>query len=78
MGDNIDPHHFFTGYGPVPSPMDCYLVSRAIKTLPIRMKQHMENAISIAKYLEEHKAVEKVIFPGKLNSFQYYTTSVYC
>ncbi|XP_065572663.1 cystathionine gamma-lyase-like [Artemia franciscana] len=51
--------------GAVPSPFDCYLVNRSLKTLHLRMRQHMENGIKVAKFLESHPLVEKVIFPGK-------------
>lgn len=50
--------------GGVPSPMDCYLLQRGIKTLPLRMKQHERNAYTIAKFLLTHPAVEQVFFPG--------------
>ena len=50
--------------GAVPGPMDCYLILRGIKTLAVRMRAHQENAMAIAKYLEKHAAVEKVIYPG--------------
>jgi cystathionine gamma-lyase len=50
--------------GAVPGPQDCFLVMRGLKTLHIRMKQHAENAMNIAKYLETHPAIEKVIYPG--------------
>ena len=50
--------------GPVPSPFDCYLVNRSIKTLAVRMEKHMENGIAVAKFLEKHPCVEKVIHPG--------------
>lgn len=51
--------------GPVPSPFDCYLVMRSLKTLKIRMKAINENALAIAKYLESRKdKVERVYYPG--------------
>lgn len=50
--------------GSVPSPMDCYLLLRSIKTLPIRMSAHCDNAKIIAEYLSHHPRVEKVIYPG--------------
>ena len=50
--------------GGVPSPFDCYLVNRSLKTLAIRMKQHGENGLAVAKFLEQHPAVEKVLHPG--------------
>ncbi|XP_014381687.1 cystathionine gamma-lyase [Alligator sinensis] len=50
--------------GAVPSPFDCYLCNRGLKTLHIRMKQHFQNALAVAQYLESDSRVEKVIFPG--------------
>ncbi len=49
--------------GAVPGPMDCFLVLRGIKTLPIRMDRHYENAMAIVEFLEEHPKVEKFIYP---------------
>ena len=46
------------------SPFDCWLVLRGIETLPVRMKQHEENAAAVAKYLKEHPVVKKVFYPG--------------
>lgn len=50
--------------GAVPGPMDCFLVLRGIKTLHVRMKQHCENGMVIAKYLRSHPKVLKVYWPG--------------
>src|SRR5436853_2565246 len=50
--------------GGVPSPFDSWLTLRGIKTLAVRMRQHEENAIAVAKLLDEHPRVEKVYFPG--------------
>jgi cystathionine gamma-lyase len=50
--------------GPTQSPFDSWLVLRGIKTLAVRMKEHEKNAIKVAKYLEVHPQVEKVIYPG--------------
>lgn len=50
--------------GAVPSPFDCYLVTRGIKTLAYRMKGHAENAMKLAGFLEAHPAVESVYYPG--------------
>ncbi len=50
--------------GPSQSPFDSWLVLRGIKTLAIRMKEHEKNAIKVAKFLETHPKVEKVIYPG--------------
>jgi cystathionine gamma-lyase len=50
--------------GAVPGPMDCFLLLRSTKTLHVRMDRHCENAMRIAKWLEKHKKVEHVIYPG--------------
>ena len=50
--------------GPSQSPFDSWLVLRGIKTLAIRMETHQKNAIEIAKWLESHKQVESVLYPG--------------
>jgi len=50
--------------GAVPSPFDCFLVHRGIKTLAIRMKAHSENAQRIAECLSNHPKVERVYYPG--------------
>jgi cystathionine gamma-synthase len=50
--------------GAVPSPMDCYMLTRSIKTLPYRMRGHMHNAQLFAEFLLKHPKVEKVMYPG--------------
>jgi cystathionine gamma-synthase len=50
--------------GAVPSPFDCYLVLRGVKTLAVRMDRHCENARAIVAMLAEHPAVGKVCYPG--------------
>jgi len=50
--------------GAVPSPFDCYLMLRSLKTLHVRMPLHMKNAFKVAEYLESHPKVEKVLHPG--------------
>lgn len=50
--------------GAVPSPFDCYLVLRGLKTLPVRMRQHVASAKEIAAKLERHPQVARVIYPG--------------
>jgi cystathionine gamma-synthase/cystathionine gamma-lyase len=50
--------------GAVPSPFDCYLVLRGIKTLGVRMRAHVASASIIAERLVEHAAVERVLYPG--------------
>jgi len=50
--------------GACPSPFDCWLSLRGLKTLAIRMKAHSENALKIAQFLESHAKVAKVNYPG--------------
>ena len=50
--------------GAVPGPQDCFLVMRGLKTLHVRMKEHEKNAFEIARFLESHPKVSKVIYPG--------------
>ncbi len=50
--------------GPAQSPFDAWLVLRGVKTLKIRMEQHQKNAMEVAKYLEKHPMVERVVYPG--------------
>src|SRR6266550_4476018 len=50
--------------GAVPSPFDCYLVLRGVKTLAVRMWAHCENARAIVHVLREHDAVARVFYPG--------------
>jgi len=50
--------------GGVPAPMDCFLVMRGLKTLHVRMERHERNAMEIARYLEKHPKIERVIYPG--------------
>ncbi len=46
------------------SPMDCFLVSRGIKTLAVRMLQHNANGITVARHLDAHPKVRRVFYPG--------------
>ena len=50
--------------GAVPSPFDCYLVARGIKTLPLRMMRHCENALGLAEWLRHRDGVLDVRYPG--------------
>ena len=50
--------------GAVPGPMDCYLVLRGLKTLPLRMQRHCESAAELARRLEEAPGVRRVHYPG--------------
>jgi cystathionine gamma-synthase len=55
---------FQNAAGGVPGPLDCYLVLRGTKTLAVRMDRHCSNASAIAAHLQQHPAVEKVLYPG--------------
>jgi len=50
--------------GTVPSPFDCWLVLRGVKTLALRMERHSDNAGAVARFLKDHKAVSRVFYPG--------------
>lgn len=50
--------------GPSQSPFDSWLVLRGLKTLAVRMRAHEQGAMKIAKWLESHKQVERVVYPG--------------
>lgn len=50
--------------GPNLGPFHCFLTSRGIKTLPLRMEEHCRNALHIARILEGHPRVERVHYPG--------------
>jgi cystathionine gamma-synthase len=50
--------------GAVPSPFDCWLLIRSIRTLGVRMRQQMANAQAIAEWLTEQPKVESVLYPG--------------
>ena len=50
--------------GAVQGPFDSFLALRGVKTLPLRMRAHNENALALAQWLEGQDAVEKVIYPG--------------
>jgi len=50
--------------GATADPFAAFLVERGMKTLPLRMSRHNENAAAVASWLEKHPAVERVIYPG--------------
>jgi cystathionine beta-lyase/cystathionine gamma-synthase len=50
--------------GAIPGPFDCFLTLRGIKTLPVRMDRHAENALTIARFLEQQPMIERVLYPG--------------
>ena len=57
--------------GGIQGAFDSFLALRSLKTLPLRMKAHAENAMKIAKYLEKHPLVEKTVYPGLESHPQY-------
>ncbi|XP_069794551.1 cystathionine gamma-lyase-like isoform X2 [Narcine bancroftii] len=64
--------------GAIPSPFDCFLCNRGLKTLSLRMKQHFKNALAVAQFLEADPRVEKVYFPGLPSHPQYQLTKQQC
>ena len=50
--------------GAIPSPFDCYLLTRSIKTLSVRMQKHNENGEKVAGFLESHPKITKIHYPG--------------
>lgn len=63
------------GAGAVPGPFDAYLTYRGLKTLPLRMQRHCDNALRVAEFLNDHKAVATVLYPG-LSSHPGYEVAV--
>ncbi len=57
--------------GGIQSTFDAFLCMRSLKTLAVRMKAHQENAMAIAEFLESHKRIEKVLYPGLKSHPQY-------
>jgi len=49
--------------GVIPSPFDCYLVFRSLKTLPLRLRHQMKSCLKVAQFLESHSLVTKVLCP---------------
>lgn len=62
LGERL--HFLQKAVGAVPSPFDCYLVLRGLKTLGVRMQKHVASATAIAHKLEAHSQVKKVYYPG--------------
>jgi cystathionine gamma-synthase len=50
--------------GATQNPLDCYLLARGLKTLPLRMREHSASALVLAQRLEKHSAIEQVHYPG--------------
>ena len=68
VGENSDLGERLTflqnAVGAVAGPFDSFLALRGLKTLALRMERHCSNALSVARFLERHKRVERVIYPG--------------
>ncbi len=62
LGEKL--HFLQKSVGGVPSPFDCYLVLRGLKTLGVRMRQHVTSARGIAEWLAKHPKVARVHYPG--------------
>ncbi|NWU03789.1 CGL lyase, partial [Urocynchramus pylzowi] len=79
-GDQAKPWLKFlqSSLGAVPSPFDCYMCNRGLKTLHIRMKLHFHNGLAVARFLEKHPRVEEVIYPGLPSHPQYEVTKKQC
>jgi cystathionine gamma-synthase len=52
------------GAGAVPGPFDAYLTMRGLKTLVLRMQRHSDNAALVAEFLDNHPAIDAVLYPG--------------
>ena len=59
--------------GSIPSPFDCYLLIRSIKTLSVRMERHNKNGMEVAEFLSKHKKIKRVMYPGLKNDPNYKT-----
>ncbi|MEW5821881.1 MAG: PLP-dependent aspartate aminotransferase family protein [Cyanobacteriota bacterium] len=64
--------------GGIISPFDAWLLLRGIKTLHVRMKRHSENALKMALFLENHKMVKRVLYPGLQSHPQYNLSKSQC
>jgi len=63
--------HLQNAVGAVPAPLDCFLLMRGIKTLPLRMDAHQANGLALAEFLESHPKIERVLHPGLPSHPQY-------
>lgn len=57
-------HHTGLLFGPTMSPFDSWLLTRSLRTLNLRIRQHSENALKLAKFFENHEKVKNVFYPG--------------
>ena len=61
--------------GAVPSPFDCWLILRGMRSLPWRMRAHSENALKVATWLADHQRVQTVHYPGLASNAGYETSA---
>jgi methionine-gamma-lyase len=59
-----DVYSVLKNFGGSASPFDCWLTSLGMRTFELRMQRHSENAMQVANYLQKHRKVEKVYYPG--------------
>ena len=64
-------HYLQNANGVIPSPFDCWMALRSVKTLEVRMRAHNSNALQVARFLESHPKVERVYYPGLESHPQY-------
>ncbi|MCI1824001.1 MAG: PLP-dependent aspartate aminotransferase family protein, partial [Megasphaera sp.] len=64
-------HFLHKTIGACLSPFDCWVVSRGLKTLPLRMDRHAASALRIAKWLSKQPAIRKIYYPGIASSPRY-------
>jgi len=57
--------------GATPGPIECFMLLRSIMTLAVRMERHEKNAMEVAHFLEQHKKIAKVYYPGLKSHPQY-------
>lgn len=69
LGEQL--HFIQFASGGILGPHDSYLVLRGIKTLALRVQRHSENGMAVAKYLQQHPAIDKVFYPGLEDNPQY-------
>lgn len=62
LGETLAFHQ--NAMGAVAGPFDAWLVSRSLRTLPVRMERHCDNAERVVELLSGHDAVESVLYPG--------------
>jgi len=63
--DLADPIYFIQrSAGAILAPLECWLIARGIKTLAVRMEQHNRNGLAVARFLETHPRVHRVLYPG--------------